>query len=186
MIIYIVGISCVGKTTIGKMLAEQIDVKFYDLDVEVEKYYKKSIERIQNECFMINEFFEKASVVLDNILSNSDNAVIAGAPSGLRLMYWNTIKKHKRKREIITIHIRDSHENIFNRLTFYDIDSKPIVVEIDEEKKKKYLKRIKADYNYFKKSYERADVEINIENVSLDEIPNLIIQELNKMNVIVN
>ncbi len=31
MIIYLVGISCVGKTTIGKMLADKISFSFFDL-----------------------------------------------------------------------------------------------------------------------------------------------------------
>ena len=50
MIIYIVGISCVGKTTIGRMLAEKINYSFFDLDDEIESYYQKPIERIQDEC----------------------------------------------------------------------------------------------------------------------------------------
>jgi len=53
MIIYIVGISCVGKTTIGKMLAEKIGFSFYDLDEEIQNYYQKPIERIQDECLKV-------------------------------------------------------------------------------------------------------------------------------------
>ena len=56
MIIYFVGISCVGKTTIGKMLADKISYKFFDLDMEIEKYYGKPIERIQDECFSMNGY----------------------------------------------------------------------------------------------------------------------------------
>jgi shikimate kinase len=37
-ILYIVGISCVGKTTIGKMLAENIGFSFFDLDIEIQNY----------------------------------------------------------------------------------------------------------------------------------------------------
>jgi len=33
MILYLVGISCVGKTTVGKMLAEKIGFSFFDLDL---------------------------------------------------------------------------------------------------------------------------------------------------------
>ena len=79
MIIYLVGVSCVGKTTIGKILAEQMELKFYDIDRE--------IERLQDESFTMNKFREKASVVLDNLLSNMDNSVIAGTPSGLKYSY---------------------------------------------------------------------------------------------------
>ncbi len=182
MIIYLVGVSCVGKTTIGKILAEQMEFKFYDIDREVEIYYQKTIERLQDKSFTMNEFREKASAVLDNLLSNTDNSVIAGTPSGLKYSYWKVFKKHKSNKEIFSIHIQDSHENVLKRLTFYDKDSKPIVEELNEAKKKRYLKEIKADYNYFKNSYKRADLQIDIENISLDNIPNVIINELQEMN----
>ena len=43
MIIYLVGMACVGKTTIGRMLAEKLGYTFFDLDEEVMKFYQKSI-----------------------------------------------------------------------------------------------------------------------------------------------
>lgn len=96
MRIYIVGISCVGKTTIGKLLAEYLKFSFYDLDIEVEKYYKKALERIQNECLTMNGFREKASKVLDLLLSKNENSVISGPPSGLRDLYLQIYKKQKK------------------------------------------------------------------------------------------
>ena len=87
MIIYLTGTSCVGKTTIGKMLAEKMKYSFFDVDEEVEKYYQKPIERIQDDCYSINGFREKASVVFVNILSNTENMVISGTPAGLRFFF---------------------------------------------------------------------------------------------------
>ncbi len=182
MIIYLVGVSCVGKTTIGRMLARQMEFKFYDIDKEVEKHYNKSIERLQDECFTMNGFRKKASVVLEKYFLNKNDSVIAGTPSGLKYSYWKVYKKQKSKKDIFSIHIKDSHENVLNRLTFYDKDSKLIVEELNETKKKRYLKEIKADYNYFKDSYKRADLQIDINNINLDNIPNIIMNELQKMN----
>jgi shikimate kinase len=101
MIIYLVGIGCVGKTTVGKRLAEKIGFPFYDLDEEVERYYQKPIERIQNECFSINAFREKASVVLDSIFNQDENSVVAGTQTGLKYSYLQIYKKHKKKKGII-------------------------------------------------------------------------------------
>jgi shikimate kinase len=60
MIIYLVGMSCVGKTTIGRMLATKIGYSFFDLDEEVEKYYQKPIERIQDEFYSMKGFSGKS------------------------------------------------------------------------------------------------------------------------------
>lgn len=183
MIIYLVGVSCVGKTTIGKMLAEKIGYSFFDLDEEIQNYYKKPIERIQNECFSINEYREKASIVLDKLFYQNINSVISGTPSGLKFSYLQVYKKHKVNKDLYSIYINDSLENVLNRLTFYDKDSNPINERLDETKKKRYLKKIKANYNYFKDSYKRSDFRINIDNEKLEKIPEMIIEkiELNEL-----
>lgn len=181
MIVYIVGISCVGKTTIGKLLADNLGSVFYDLDEEIQNFYEKPIERIQNECLSMNGFREKASIVLEVLLKKRENSVIAGTPSGLRDSYLKVYKKYKKERDIISINLIDKPESILNRLTFYDIDSKLLKKKLKENEKKKYLRKIIADLNYFKKSLNRADLQFDIENLSLSEIPDLIHQELNKV-----
>lgn len=178
MIIYLVGISCVGKTTIGKMLAQNIGFTFFDLDEEIQKYYKKPIERIQHECFSMTEYRKKGNIVLDDLLSSNIHSVISGTPSGLKFSYLQVYKKHKRNKDLYSIFINDSFENILDRLTFYDKDSNPITELMDESKKKRYLKKIKADYNYFKDSYNRADFKIDIKNVCLEDIPKMVIDKI--------
>lgn len=180
MILYLVGISCVGKTTIGKMLAKDIDFSFFDLDAEIQNYYNKPIERIQDECLSMNRYREKASKVLDYLFSKNINSVISGTPSGLKYAYLKVYKKHKADKDLYSILINDSCENVLDRLTFYDKDSNPIIEKIDDSKKMRYLKKIKADYNFFRDSYKRADLKIDINNINLNDIPNLIVNELQK------
>ncbi len=180
MKIYIVGIACVGKTTIGRLLADHLNYSFFDLALEVEKYYEKPIEMIQNECFSMNGFREKESIVLDKLLKMPENAVISGTPSGLRNSMLRVYKKHKKRIDLISVNIVDNPMNILERLTFYDRNSNLIEIKLNESDKKKYLRMIKGDMNYFKTSLSRADLQINIENVSLTLIPELIVNELNK------
>jgi shikimate kinase len=130
----------------------------------------------------MNGYRQKASVVLDLLLKAPENAVISGAPSGLRDAYLQTYKKHKKVIDITSVNIIDTPENILNRLTFYDVDSNLLDIELDEDKKKKYLKKIIGEWNYFKKSLSRADLQINIENVTLNQIPGLIVDELNNID----
>jgi len=184
MIIYLVGMSCVGKTTIGRMLADSLGFTFYDLDYEIEKFYQNSIERIQNKCLGRHEFVRRGSIVLDKLFTKNIDCVISGTPSGLKFSYLSVYKKHKKDKQLYSIHLYDSFENILNRLTFCDIDSNPIIVPINALKRRRYLYEIKADYNYFASSYKRADFQVNIEQLKLAEIPSFIIRELRQQNVI--
>lgn len=183
MIIYLVGIGCVGKTTIGRMLADNIGFLFYDLDHEVQNYYNKSIERIQNECLTMGHFRQKASKVLDFLFEKTDNLVIAGTPSSMQYPYIDIYKKHKKSKEIISISITDNPENILKRLTFYDIDSNVIEIDLTEKEKEKYINKIIGDIDYFKKSYSKADIQLSIENVPVHHITNLITKELEKIDI---
>ena len=182
MKIYIVGISCVGKTTIGRLLANKIEYSFYDLDTEVEKFYNKSIERIQNECLTMNGYRQKASAVLEKLLNRNECSVIAGTQSGLKYSYLQVYKRYKKENELVSIHLIDKPENVLKRITFYDIDSKLMEIELDENDKKKYLKEIISDFNFFKKSLNQADLLIDIDKIPLSQIPDLIITELNKIH----
>jgi len=175
MIIYLVGISCVGKTIIGKMLADNINFSFFDLDDEIQNYYKKPIERLQDECLTMNGYRKKASVVLDKLFSKNIDSIISGTPSGLKYSYLQVYKKHKADKDLYSILINDLPENVLDRLTFYDKDSNPITEKLDDSKKKRYLKEIKADYNFFKDSYDFADFKININNISLEDIINILL-----------
>lgn len=177
MIIYLVGISCVGKTTIGRMLAEKLDFSFYDLDMEIQEFYKKPIERIQEECFSMYEYREKVSVVLDILFCKNTNSIISGTPSGLMFSCLKVYNRHKHK-DLLSVCIHDSCENIADRLTFYDKDSIAVFEPMDDLKRNKYLEGIRADYNYFKNSYKRADYRIDIDDIQLDKIPEIIISRI--------
>jgi len=184
MIIYLVGMNCVGKSTVGKMLADFLGFTFYDLNKEVEKFYQTSIERLQIDSLVMWEFRKRSSIVLDKLFSKDIDCVISGTPAGLMFSYLSVYKKHKKDKQLYSIHMYDSFENVLDRLTFYDIDSKPIIEPMDEYKKARYLYEIKADHKYFENSYKRADFQINIENIKLEEIPSFIIGELREHNVI--
>jgi shikimate kinase len=49
MRIFLTGVGCVGKTTVGRELATLLNVAFFDLDYEIEQLFGTSIERLQEE-----------------------------------------------------------------------------------------------------------------------------------------
>ena len=105
------------------MLAEKIGYSFYDVDSEIEKYFKKPIERIQDECLTMYEYRQKASVVLDMLFSKNIS-VISGTPAGLKFAYLKVYKKHREK-NLLSVCLTDSFENVLERLTFFDKEVKP-------------------------------------------------------------
>ena len=56
MRIFLAGVSCVGKTTIGARLAGLLEYRFFDLDVETERFFGTSIERLRNRHLTSHNF----------------------------------------------------------------------------------------------------------------------------------
>ena len=130
MRVLLVGVSCVGKTTIGTILARRLGCAFFDLDAEIERHFGTSIERLQARFLTDYSYRKECSVVLKRIAMNNPNCVIALAPSGLRDAYLRVI----RKVPCVTVAIGDKPEHILERIRFYDIDSKPIEKHLTERR----------------------------------------------------
>ena len=160
MRIFITGVACVGKTTIGKELADLIDVNFFDLDFEVEKFFGTSLQRLQNKFLTIHSYRDEAAKALVHLLSRpeSEASVIALPPSGLMGGYLRAIKKSTG----ISVVLTDEPEKILERITFYDIDSKLVEKNLTADENRLYLRDIKKDITYFRKPYERADLRVDI------------------------
>lgn len=124
MRIFLTGVGCVGKTTIGRKAAELMGITFFDLDHEVEKFFGTSIERLQMKYLSLHSFREEAAKALAHILKRPDSrkCLIALPPSGLMGGYLRVLKKTKGLRVVIT----DTPENILERIRFYDIDTRPL------------------------------------------------------------
>lgn len=165
MKIFLVGISCVGKSTIGKQLAKEIGYKFFDLDEEIEKYFQKPISHLKSQFLTEYSFREKASMVLKKIIeeNKSENYIIALPPSGLHDWYYKEIKKTNS----VVIALNDKPENILNRITFYDEDSNLIQKQLTDKEKKLYLREIKEDNKYFSRFYKKANYQIDIADLDV-------------------
>ena len=160
MTILLVGVACVGKTTIGKRLAERLGYPSFDLDEEVEKFYGNSIERLQKRWNTMEEFRKKCALVLFHLATRkcSDDFVIALPPRGLMGPYLRVV----RQLDGLTVALKDKAENILSRIVFYDIDSNPIQKHLTKAETRAYLKEIKADVAYFARSYRKADLTVDL------------------------
>jgi len=71
--------------------------------------------------------------------------------------------------ECVIIAITDAPENILKRITFYDIDSKLIQKELSDKDKAYQLKEIKKDITYFRETYKRAHLMVDIAGLSIED-----------------
>lgn len=166
MKVFLVGVSCVGKTAIGKCLGEKLGLPFYDLDLEIEKFFGEPIGRLQNGFLTPNAFREKTAVVLKRLVeANRNNEyVVALRPSGLMDCYYRILKNLQCTIVVLT----DEPENILSRITFYDKDSKPLVRQLTEKEEADYLLEIRADLSYFGRTYKRAHLTIDIAGLGIE------------------
>ncbi len=167
MRIFITGVACVGKTTIGEILASKLSHHFFDLDTEIESFFGTSIERLRHKYWTSYSFRLVAVKALQHLLSQpeSRDCVIALPPSGLCAGYLKTVRKASGK----TVVLRDTPKNILERITFYDVDSVRIEKQLTEHEKGLYLREIRADISYYRNSYKRADLEVDIAGLSPDQ-----------------
>ena len=166
--IFLTGVACVGKTTIGKSLALLLNKSFFDLDIEVENFFGTTIERLQKECLTMYTFRCEVAKALSHFLDKPESidCVISLMPSGLMGPGFRAIKNFGGG---ISIVLEDTSENILKRITFYDIDSKLITVRLNDRKKLSYLYSIEDNIKYFEASYKKADFHVDISGLNIKE-----------------
>jgi shikimate kinase len=76
----LVGVSCVGTTTIGRILADRRGWPFFDLDDQIERHFGISIERLQARFLTSYDYRKESAVVLERIATASPDCVIALPP----------------------------------------------------------------------------------------------------------
>ena len=167
MKIFLVGLSDIGKSTIGIELIKKIDYKFFDFDMEVEEFFNTPISHIQSQFITEYSYRVHLSVVLKKIIEDNENNnyIVTLPPSGLRDCYLRILKKM----DCVVIALHDLPENILERITFYDDDSNKINKILTEKEKKLYLREIKKDNTYFNKTYKRTKYHINLDGASVEE-----------------
>ena len=81
MRVSLVGVSCVGTTTIGRILADRRDWPFFDLDEEIERHFGLSIGRLQARFLSGYSYRKDCAVVLERIATGNPDCVIACRPA---------------------------------------------------------------------------------------------------------
>ena len=158
MRVFLVGVACVGKTTVGAILARRLGCRFLDLDEEVERHFGASVERLQARFLTGYGYRVQAAAVLGQLAGDSADSVVALPPNGLKDAFLRVIKKI----DCTVVVLEDTPENVLARIAFFDVDSRPTEKHLTDEEKRLYLREIKKDITFFRKSYERAHLRVSI------------------------
>lgn len=145
--IALTGLMGTGKTTIGKLLASKLNLPFYDSDVEIEKKFNSSINKIFSiygeEFFRINE-----RKMISKLLSKDTCVIATGGGSIIDAQSHELIRSHS-----ITIWLYANLEILKKRLI--KSNNRPLLNDKDTLK---VLKLLSKERNQI---YSKSDISID-------------------------
>ena len=146
----------VGKSTIGRILANRLKIKFIDVDKIIEKNEKKTIKQIFEENG--EKYFRKLEKKITLKLLKNKNAVVALGGGA----FINNEIRLKVLKTSVSVWLKVSLNKLHKR--YRRNDKRPLLnkKELDKEVRDIYLSR--------KKIYSLADFKINCDNISKDKI----------------
>ena len=153
MTILLFGVSNVGKSVAGKLLAERLNYNFYDIDEAIKIRLNTTLESFVST----GTLYERDQIrcdIIKSLLSDNENKVIAVTP----LSHMQQIQPICSSDEILSIELIDSVENIFDRLVFSDENDN--IYKDDDYKnahRNHYLQEIKEDLEWYGSIY--ADIK---------------------------
>jgi hypothetical protein len=89
-----------------------------------------------------------------------------------QLLFRNSIPNRqvvKKTAESVIVVLQDTPANILKRITFYDSESRQIQKELTDRERGLCLREIKDDIAYFRRTYHRAHITVDIAGLGPDE-----------------
>ena len=177
MIVAFFGVTCVGKSTVGKIIAEKLGWEFYDLDFEIRSFYNDTLTNIYDACFNRFEIDKKKGAVLSAILKKcGSNAIIGMSPIYYTKAYTTLFKKSN----VFSIVLQDTPENIAYRLVY--TDDNDIEIGNPDPDIKQDISDMKYFINMYKSAFSKIECHYHVNGKTAEEaaseIKSLIIDKI--------
>ena len=156
--IYLIGYMGAGKTTITKLLANELHLPFYDTDQEIEEKEKKSVTDIFKKDGELH-FRMLETELLKNITQNSIISCGGGLP-----IHNNNMGLINSKG--ISIYLKASNNCLLNQLK-NEKKNRPLINNKTDEELEVFIKNELQNRTPF---YNLANYTILIDNKSTDEV----------------
>ncbi len=145
------GMMGAGKSTIGRLLAKKLNIRFIDVDKLIEKKEQKSIKKI----FKLNGeqyFRDLEEKVTLQVLRKNEVVIALGGGA-----FINNVLRKEILKSSISFWLKSDIENLLKR--YKNNNNRPLLKEsnLEDEVKKIYHSR--------KKIYNKANYKINCDNV---------------------
>lgn len=167
MKIFLIGFMGSGKTHWGRLLSKKLGLSFFDLDMVIVEQEKKSVADIFSEKG--EEYFRyREQETLERIVEEQDGLILScggGTPC-----FFNNIDFMKKNGKVIWLNT--SIEVLKERL-LRERKSRPLIRAVDDGDLGRYIIRKLSERRMY---YQQADVTVNEENVTLDELIRLLFQ----------
>lgn len=157
--VILIGFMGSGKTTIGKIIADKKNMKFVDMDLEIEKIENKNINQIFSENG--EKYFREKEANLLKELSLMENTVISTG-GGIIESKFN-IEILKKQPCVIWL---NANENTIENNVKNEIDKRPKLKE-DDNLKLSIKKLLNKRYDKYKES---ANIRVNVNNKNVDQV----------------
>lgn len=173
MKILLFGVSNVGKTTIGKKLAEVLGFEFHDLDEEVMMSFNTTIEKFVNTG-TVESRDRKRGKLIGQLLQNEQNLVMAITP----MSYPENFAPYLNRDDVLAIELQDTPKHIFDRLIFSDENDN--TYEDDGYKnlhKDHYIKEIKEDILWYGIVFQNIKNKFDMKGDTLETVVGRLIRK---------
>jgi shikimate kinase len=156
-----------GKTHWGKLLSARLQMPFRDLDTLIVEKEQKSVPDIFSEKG--EEYFRyREKEVLEELANNEESFILScggGTPC-----FFNNIEFMKKHGKVVWLNT--SVDVLKDRLLKERV-SRPLIREIDDAELKRYIIRKMSERRMY---YEQADVMVNEESITLEELIRSVLQ----------
>jgi shikimate kinase len=167
MKIFLIGFMGSGKTHWARLLSKKLGLAFYDLDSVIVEQEKKSVADIFAEKG--EEYFRyKETQALERIAEEQEGFILScggGTPC-----FFNNIEYMKKSGKVIWL---NTSIDVLTQRLMRERKSRPLIREVDESDLGRYIVRKLSERRMY---YQQADVTVNEESVTLDELIRLLFQ----------
>jgi shikimate kinase len=167
MKIFLIGFMGSGKTHWGRLLSKKLGLAFFDLDSVIVDQEKKPVADIFSEKG--EEYFRyKETEALERIVEGQDGLILScggGTPC-----FFNNIEFMKKNGKVIWL---NTSIDVLKQRLLKERKSRPLIRAVVDGDLTRYIVKKLAERRMY---YQQADVMVNEENATLDELIRLLFQ----------